>query len=166
MGSDLFKFKSSGTRRTDRQNKRAERITLTQDIGIKTPVSNKTGRTFFDMTTDAQVQLKDNMKNFIMTNAGERLGLPQFGANLYPLLFDFTSREDFIQAATKNIIEGAAIYFSAVHIENIIILDVDRSEIAEINKKSMAKVKLRVVFGVPSLRIANLAVDVILVPGG
>ena len=135
-------------------------------MGIKTPVSNVQGKTFFDMHTDPQEQLKDNMKNFIMTNHGERLGLPEYGGNLYPLLFDFTSREDFIQAATKSIIEGASVYFPAVNIDDIQIVSLDRSEKFEANSKSLTKVKLRVIFSVPHFRMNNLAVDVILVPGG
>ena len=84
----------------------------------------------------------------------------------WTLLFDFSSRDDFIQAATKQIIEGAEKYFPMVTIDDIVILDLDRSEKFEANQRSLAKVKLRVIFSLKGANINNLAVDVLLRTGG
>lgn len=53
-------------------------------IGIKTPLSlgENTHETLFSMNFDASDQIKDNLKNLIMTQKGERLGFPDFGTNL------------------------------------------------------------------------------------
>ena len=166
MGSDLFKFKSSGRRQDARELNSIERVSPPTDIGIKTPVTNRQGKAFFDTHSTIEDQLRDNMRNFIMTNYGERLGLPNFGANIYQLLFDFTSKDNFVELATKNIIEGAAIFFPSITIENVEVLSLDRSEKFEANKKSMAVVKLRVLFGLQELGIRNLGVDVLLQTGG
>lgn len=166
MGSDLFNFKSTGTRRSARARTSVNRLSPPRDIGIKTPVSNLQGKSFFDTHSDPQDQIRDNVRNFLMTNFGERIGLPGFGANLNQLLFDYTSKDNFVELATKNIIEGAAIFFPNVTIEDVQLLDLDRSEKFEANMMSMAKVKLRVKFGVPQMRVQNLAVDVILQTGG
>ena len=166
MGRDLFKFKSSGRKQDAREINNIERISPPSDIGIKTPVTNRQGKAFFDTHSTVEDQLRDNMRNFIMTNFGERLGLPNFGANLYQLLFDYTSKDNFIELATRNIIQGAATFLPTVDIDNVEVLSLDRSEKFDVNKKSMAKVKLRVTFGVPQAQISNLAVDVILQTGG
>ena len=68
-----FNFKSSGNKLGDREIQ--PKITKKdRDIGIKTPLTNYQGRQLFDMHTDPVAQIKDNLKNLILTNAGERLG--------------------------------------------------------------------------------------------
>tara|TARA_B100000700_G_scaffold196281_1_gene216056 strand:+ start:440 stop:940 length:501 start_codon:yes stop_codon:yes gene_type:complete len=166
MESALFKFKSSGKRRDARDLKAPERLSRPKAIGIKTPLTNIQGGTLFDTHSDPSIQLRDNMRNFLMTNHGERLGLPTFGADLSQLLFDLSSREDFVEVATKNIVEGASTFFPNVVIEDVQVVDLDRSEKFEVNMKSMAKVRLRVIFGVPVLRLTNIAVEVTLQTGG
>ncbi len=84
--SSKFKFKSSGLKKGRRETKRE--ISKKVNVGVKTPLSSITGQSLFDMNTTAGDQLKDNMKNLIMTNHGERLGLAEYGATLYPVLFD------------------------------------------------------------------------------
>lgn len=57
-------------------------------IGIKVPVAmGRDSDGLFQMHYDMPSQLSDNFRNMIMTNHGERLGLPDFGANLTELAF-------------------------------------------------------------------------------
>lgn len=53
-------------------------------IGIKTPLSlgENNQETLFKMNFDAIDQIKDNLKNLILTQKGERLGFPDFGTSL------------------------------------------------------------------------------------
>lgn len=53
-------------------------------IGIKTPLEKgrETGETLFKMHFDIESQIKDNLKNLIMTQKGERLGFPDYGTSL------------------------------------------------------------------------------------
>jgi hypothetical protein len=47
------------------------------------------------MHFDFAEQMDDNLRNLIQTNFGDRLGLYNFGANLRPLLTEYTNKEDF-----------------------------------------------------------------------
>jgi len=92
---DSEKFKSSKT--------------YDEPYGIKTPLQRGIGELFL-MSTDMREQVSDNLKNLILTNAGERLGNYSFGADLRPLLSENLAKDDFdLQAMTK--IKNSVKYF-------------------------------------------------------
>jgi len=64
-------------------------------IGIKTPLELVGGSTLFFTHTDIGDQIEDNLRNLLLTNWGERLALYNFGANLRPLLTEFSNKENF-----------------------------------------------------------------------
>ena len=72
-------------------------------IGIKTPVQLD-GMTddFFVMHRDLGKQIRDNFRNLLQTNHGERLLISDFGANLRPLTFELAS-EGGVTAALQRI---------------------------------------------------------------
>jgi phage baseplate assembly protein W len=58
-----------------------------QYIGITLPITNgNTG--MFAQSTSSFGQVKSNFKNLILTKKGERLMQPQFGTDLYRILFE------------------------------------------------------------------------------
>jgi phage baseplate assembly protein W len=162
--SSKFNFKSSGQKAGNRLTKR--KISTNVNFGIKTPVTNLDGHSMFDIHTDIKSQLKDNLKNLIMTNHGERLGLVDYGADLYPVLFDLTSTEGLEQEITNRIMLAIDKWMSVITVDDIQILEMDRTEKTLINTKSMTKIKLRVIFSLPQLGFNNMAVDIALIPGG
>lgn len=69
-------------------------------IGIKTPLElDYTGFGIFVMHTQIEEQIDDNYKNLILTNWGDRVSKYDFGANLRPLLADFSHKENFDEEA-------------------------------------------------------------------
>ena len=83
----VYSFKSVGLTNVET----ADQKTITgrnPPIGIKTPVQFADSDGLFAMHTDVLKNIKDNFKNLLLTNHGERLGLYDFGANLRPLVFD------------------------------------------------------------------------------
>ena len=65
-------------------------------FGIKTPLEiDTTGKSLFKMHFNFAEQMDDNLRNLIQTNFGDRLGFYNFGANLRPLLTEYTNKEDF-----------------------------------------------------------------------
>ena len=54
-------------------------------IGISLPFNGPTG---FNSTFDTATQLKSNLIAFLLTNKGERVLNPTFGANLRELIFE------------------------------------------------------------------------------
>lgn len=161
-----FKFKSTGIRATAREVS-TDLITKTSvDIGIKTPFADGQGRQIFDMHTEIDAQIKDNLRNLIMTNAGERLGLYDFGADLNTLLFDLTSSESVESEIIERISSAVDKFMPGIEIQEISEVELDRNEKDEVNRKGMAKVRLRIIYNIPSARIQNQALDVTLQNGG
>ena len=54
-------------------------------IGISLPFNGSTG---FNSTYTTEAQLKSNLVSFLLTNRGERVLNPTFGANLRELIFE------------------------------------------------------------------------------
>ena len=97
-------FKNVGVRQEDAKNNVLSRNVSKTPIGIKTPLElHTTGTELLVMHTDLTSQLKDNLKNLILTNHGERVIQYNFGANLRPLLSEFSNKEFFDQEAMLNI---------------------------------------------------------------
>ncbi len=100
-------FKSVGE--TEDSEKFKTSRTFDSPYGIKTPLQRGIGELFL-MSTDMRIQISDNLKNLILTNAGERLGNYSFGADLRSLLSENLAKDDFdLQAMTK--IKNSVKYF-------------------------------------------------------
>ncbi len=160
-----FNFKSSGNRVSDREVN--PKITKKErDIGFKTPLTNYQRRQIFDMHTDPAAQLKDNLKNLILTNAGERLGLYDFGADLNALLFDLSSDRNVEAEFVDRINIAVQKYMPGIEIDEVTEVELDRNEKEIANRAGMAKIRLRIRFSIPAARIANQAIEVTLQAGG
>tara|TARA_Y100001937_G_scaffold122908_1_gene184891 strand:+ start:948 stop:1442 length:495 start_codon:yes stop_codon:yes gene_type:complete len=161
-----FSFKSSGTRIDDR-NVSADKVTKKlRDIGIKTPLSDTQGRQIFDMHQDPLDQIKDNLRNLIMTNAGERLGLYDYGADLNAILFEFSNNKNVESEIVERIQKAVEKYLPGVAVREISEIELDKREKEEANRMGMAKIKLRITYDIPSGRIGNQATEVVLQAGG
>jgi hypothetical protein len=137
-----------------------------RDIGFKTPLTNYQRRQIFDMHTDPAAQLKDNLKNLILTNAGERLGLYDFGADLNALLFDLSSDRNVEAEFVDRINIAVQKYMPGIEIDEVTEVELDRNEKEIANRAGMAKIRLRIRFSIPAARIANQAIEVTLQAGG
>jgi phage baseplate assembly protein W len=76
-------------------------------IGLSLPL--QMGSATFKQTYDNLEQLKSNVKNLLLTNKGERLGLPTFGCGLQSLLFEPNDEE--LEEKIYNTIENAVNYW-------------------------------------------------------
>jgi phage baseplate assembly protein W len=88
-------------------------------IGIIFPIRNsKDG--FFASSTSILEQTKTNLKNLLLTVKGERLGQPEFGSEIFNLLFENfdPDLEKKLEASIKDSIEE---WLPHVHIINLII---------------------------------------------
>lgn len=93
-------FKSVGEKSSAKKFTPAENA---EPIGIKTPLrygSQNDG--LFAMHYSIADQLQDNLKNLLLTNHGERLGLYDFGANLRELSMEH-GRDTFDAEAVSRI---------------------------------------------------------------
>ena len=154
-----YNFRSSGEsveRSTKLANSRAE----LPPVGIKTPVElSDDGKSFIKMHTNFPDQVHDNLLNLILTNHGERLGLPDFGANLGELVFEM-QEEDVQGEAMNRVSRAVRKYMPYIDLETF------SPFIENFENKEVAKIGLTISYKVPKLRTETRMLDVILYCAG
>tara|TARA_A100001011_G_C14131899_1_gene765815 strand:- start:441 stop:932 length:492 start_codon:yes stop_codon:yes gene_type:complete len=99
-----YDFASVGELTTDIKDRRVQSITERQEhpVGIKVPMAfGNASDGLFQMHYDFSDQLADNFRNMVMTNHGERIGLPDFGGNLTELAFNIGSENADTEAIRR-----------------------------------------------------------------
>lgn len=102
-------------------------------IGIKTPLERGKlkGETLFKMHFDIVDQIKDNLKNLIMTQKGERLGFPDYGTSLRTIYSNTSLTEDQIAELAsleiKNVVET---YMPNIRLSEFFSSEVDANDIS------------------------------------
>lgn len=146
-----FNFKSSGQ---TKERSLSETISKTvTPYGIKTPLRLGSDEILETNNTLAE-QVSDNLRNLLLTNWGERLGLYNFGANLRPLTTDLVSLEDFDSQAIERIKNAVSSWMPYVQLENF------ASAIDRTDNKNVAVIKLLVTYSVPALNVTEDAVEI------
>jgi len=126
-------------------------------IGIKTPVeSDPSENGLFLMHTDVKEQIADNLRNLVLTNWGERLGNYFFGANLRPILVDFSSKADFDQEVMVRINTAISKWMPFI---TPVAYD---SFIDNVNNLYTGIVKVVLIYSVASVGITNARLEVTL----
>lgn len=110
----MISFKDVGTKGTSRESLRSVRPDPLP-IGIKTPLElDETGRGLFAANYTLREQIADNIRNLVQTNHGERLALYDFGANLRPLISEWSNKEDFDKEVMRRISVAVGKYMSYI----------------------------------------------------
>lgn len=129
-------------------------------VGIATPVQlSDDGKSFVRMHTNFPDQINDNLNNLILTNHGERLGLPDFGANLAELTFEMQDQD--VQTEAMNRVSAAVRkYMPYVNLETF-------SPFTEnFDNKEVAKVGLIIEYSIPKLRVPKRQTEILLFVAG
>jgi len=151
----VYSFKSVGQIQNDFDEQQKNTIVV-DPVGILTPVSfAQSGGTLFSMSFDVKTQVKDNLKNLLLTNRGERLMLSDFGADLLSLTTEYTN-EDIVNSAISRISNAVQKYMPFVDLENFEV----RNE-ASTNGNSVGVV-VRVTYAIPSIGVTNQAVEAVI----
>ncbi len=159
----VYDFKSVGEKLE--QYKQARRLTTVdmtrQPIGIKTPVELSYGEAgLLAMHYELGDQIKDNFRNMLLTNHGERLGHYDFGANLTELAFEL-GNENFDTEAMMRIKDTVEKYMPFVILENF---EPFRRMMETSN--DLAVVGMRVTYSVPAARLTAQQIEVIIYAAG
>ncbi len=152
-------FKDVGVRADVARSNVLRRINSDIPIGIKTPLELVGGQTLFAVHTDIGEQIRDNLRNLLLTNHGERLVFSNFGANLRPLLTEFSNKEDFDSEAMVRI--NTAITTFMPFITPLAFESTPNFK----DNQFTGKIQLVVVYAVPALQIAEdiLEVDLFII---
>jgi len=149
-----YSFKSSG--KTKDQKEKEELESSPVPFGIKTPLRLGEG-TILEMNYDLADQFQDNLKNLLLTNWGERLGLYDFGANLKPLTTEYSSQDDFDNAAIERIRKSVEKWMPFIDLEDF------SSSVEKFENKSgsIGVIKITVTYNISALRVFKRAVQVV-----
>ena len=154
----VYSFKSVGM--TNVETTEQKTITgRTPPIGIKTPIRFASSDGLFAMHTSALENIKDNFKNLLLTNHGERLGLHDFGANLRPLIFDL-GKADFDATAIRQINKALSKYMPFIE---PLTFETINDGMVEANQ---ASVRVRITYNIPRLNVQEQGVEIIIQAGG
>jgi len=162
-----FKFKSAGTKVSHRKFKvtKDQAKNMIKPIGIKTPVRlGKENTELFDCHTHPLDQIKDNLKNIIKTNKGERLCRYDFGVDLNSFLFERVYSSDMNRQIEENIQNQIKKYLPIVIIDEV---QINHKEIKNrIEDGALARIVVDIKFSVPALKFKNQKILVEMYVGG
>jgi phage baseplate assembly protein W len=152
----LQSFKNVGIRQFQVQNVLTTPQSITP-IGIKTPAAfGDNGDGLFAMYTTIQEVVHDNLRNLLLTNHGERLVNFDLGANLRPLVAEFSSKDDFDGEAMIRINTAVAKWMPFI---SLVGFD-SRPEF--IDNRFTGRIVILVVYSVPQLGINEKALELLL----
>lgn len=111
----IISFKDVGSKGVRRPVENKQFVDL--PIGLKTPLElDIRGDSIFKMHFQIADQIEDNFRNLVLTNHGERLALYDFGANLRPLVTEWSNKEDFDAEAMIRINTAASKYMPYINL--------------------------------------------------
>ncbi len=151
-----FSFKSMGEIGAD--NPSRTRPKTIKPLSIKTPMAlgqNRTG--IFDMHVDPREMIRDNLKNLVLTNRGERLGNSNVGANLRSLCAERISRDAFDAEAMIRIQKAVGAFMPFVELEDY--SSTFDTPLGEADA-SMSTVTVTIVYNVPRFKIVKNSIAV------
>ena len=141
-------FKNVGIKQEEKANDVLTKNRSLIPIGIKTPLElDPTGKELFVMHFKIKDQIKDNLKNLLLTNHGERVNQFNFGANLLPLTAEYSSKDDFDTEAMIRINTAIAKFMPF-----ITPIEFD-SEADRESNNIVGKIKILVVYSAQALNI-------------
>jgi len=151
----VYDFKSVGETNIEFR-KRTARTDQGIPIGLATPLQfgqNNSGllRMHFNLGN----QIKDNLRNLIQTNHGERLGLYDFGANLLELAFELGA-EDTDTEAIRRIKNTVDKYMPFVELQSFEPFQESHDDAA------IAKVGVRITYTVPQASLSKQMLEVLI----
>ncbi len=150
-----IRFKSSGQLKSTVDKSKRD-FQFEKLIGIKTPLELGAGRDgLLKMHKSLKNQIRDNFKNLLMTNKGERLGNYNFGANLEELAFELAS-DDIEKEAVSRINQAVSVYMPFISLTGF------EAFTQHTENEHTARIGIRVSYDIPNLNVKNQTLEVII----
>ena len=100
-------------------------------IGLGLPMQHDDVNGFFPGTLTTLSQTSSNIKNLLLTNKGERVGQPTFGADIFLTLFE-PMGDELITSVEEKISEAMADWLPHVLV-NKLVVEPDEVEVNQMN---------------------------------
>ena len=121
-------------------------------IGVGLPLThNRTG--CFYRTKTSLEQAKSNIKNLLLTKKGERLGNPEFGSDLFRVVFE--QEGDDIESKVEEAIRSAMSRFLP-----FILVDEIETQFSSLNKNAL-NVSIKFSLNVDTTNTDKLSIDLV-----
>lgn len=160
MAASSISFKSVG-KSTLTVRSEAEAQQPVVPIGIKTPL--RYGNTsLFEMHTELFDQIRDNLRNLVLTNWGERLGQYDFGANLRELAAERLAREDYDQEVAFRIKRAVDKWMPYVSLEEMVPIDDEAVVLRSERGFTVPMRRYLLTYDVPSINSPKQSLEIIL----
>lgn len=149
----IINFVDVGTQGVIRQPQ--TKVTSVIPVGFKTPLEiDESGGGIFKMHFSVADQIQDNLRNLVLTNHGERLALYDFGANLRPLLTEFSNKDDFDSEAMRRISSAVSKYLPFVTL-------LGYESIPDLKDNTFTgHIRFRLSYSIPLLNITNKILEI------
>lgn len=148
----VISFKSVG--KTREEIVAQQLIKSSTPIGIKTPLQLGSQDGILVMNHSLIEQIHDNLRNLLLTNWGERVGLYNFGGNLRPLTTEFSTLDNFDAAAMERITSAVQLWMPFISLENY------ESSIDRMHNKNTAIISIVISYSCVSLGISNKSLEI------
>ena len=124
-----------------------------QGIGLLLPLSIDSRHGTYTLITKYHDEVKQNFKNLVLTNPGERIMNPDFGVGVRRFLFE--NRVDASHQIEKRLYEQVGKYMPYVVIENVFFGEVDDKNIELLDHHVLS---VQIIFSVPSMNFESALV--------
>lgn len=152
----MINFKNTGTREFQTNISTLNiRNNNNIPISIKTPVQFGEEE-IFSMHKSIEDSIHDNFKNLLLTNHGDRVNNYDFGADLYPLVAEFTSKENFETEAMNRISAAVSKFMPYINLIGF------ESRPEYINDQFLGTITILIVYSVPVLGINEKSIELVL----
>jgi phage baseplate assembly protein W len=151
-----YSFKSSGQTQDQISDEDAAVIASKTPYGIKTPLQLGDGDRLYAMNFELEDQFADNLRNLLLTNWGERLGLYKFGANLRPLTTEFVSLDNFDSQAIGRIRSAVEQWMPFIDLETF------TSAVDRTNNKNTGILTINITYNIPALDVTGKGLQIVL----
>jgi len=153
-----FNFDSVGeTLPTLREHESARSVVRKVNWGPSMPLQISPSPTeMFIMNNDFGKQVSDNLRNLLLTNKGERVMSPDFGANLKPILSEFGKTTFETEAATR--IKTSVLKY----LPYVSLTELKLEELPQQNGSNLRVIKIGITYSVPSTNIKQQQLTVTL----
>tara|TARA_R110002020_G_scaffold61745_19_gene165873 strand:+ start:1734 stop:2132 length:399 start_codon:yes stop_codon:yes gene_type:complete len=126
-----------------------------QGIGPLLPLSVDSKHGTYSLITNYHDEIKQNFKNLVLTNPGERIMIPEFGVGLRKYLFE--NRDDATHQIEKRLFEQVGTYMPYVVIENIFFARTDEVGVDLMDRHVLS---VQIIFSVPDMNFeSTLVID-------
>ena len=140
-------FKNVGVRKDVLQDDVLVKNKSVMPIGIKTPLQlSIRGPELLEMNFGMADQVRDNLKNLMLTNHGDRVVQYNFGANIRPLLSEWYNKENFDNEAMININTAVSKYMPYVSLTDF------ESKTIKI-ENGITQLRIKITYSVPLLNL-------------